>query len=106
MFPLTVSILAQAPSTQQLLCCFAFICVLEMTRTMYMAVVFLTTITAAQAQCQGGGECPSNDANNNLVVSLLQAKLKMNVLTTGGAEAPTTEAPTTEAGQYLGLLFR
>ena len=54
-----------------------------MARAMCMAVMFMLATAVVQAnQCSSGGECPRDDEPQNLV-SLLQTKLRMNVLEDG-----------------------
>jgi len=51
----------------------------QMARAICMAIIFMLATAIVQAnQCPSGGECPSDDEPQNLV-SLLQAKLRMNV---------------------------
>merc|ERR1712194_741752 len=59
---------------------------LEMTRAVYMAVVFLMATTVGQAnQDSGVSECPS-DINPNNVAALLETKPQMGVLNDAGEE--------------------
>merc|ERR1712106_337201 len=61
-----------------------------------MAVMFMLATAVVQAnQCSSGGECPSDDEPQNLV-SLLQTKLRMNVLEDGPSTMKNPSAMLTE----------
>merc|ERR1719356_854998 len=61
-----------------------------------MAVIFVLAIAVAQAnQCSSGGECPTDREPPNLV-SLLQTKLRMNVLEDGPSMMANPSAMLTE----------
>jgi len=61
-----------------------------------MAVMFMLATAVVQAnQCSSGGECPRDDEPQNLV-SLLQTKLRMNVLEDGPSMMKNPSAMLTE----------
>ena len=68
----------------------------QMVRAMCMAVTFMLATAVVQAnQCSGGGECPS-DAEPKNSASLLQTKLRMNVLEDGPSMMKNPSAMLTE----------